>query len=180
MQLEREVEPERRQARRPVLLSRGPCKLKKIPVTGGVPITLAENMYTNAAGTILGWANRNGVVEPLTPRELWETGRLSPDGRRVANGIYHAPGAEGDIRIYDVDRRTRTRLTFEGANRSPIWTPDGRRVTFGASVAGKNGIYSGPVDGSGKPKLLSGNGKHGRARIVVARWQFPGLFHAGN
>jgi Tol biopolymer transport system component len=110
---------------------------------------------TNAAGeTILGWANRNGVVEPFSTPELWATGRLSPDGRRVANGIYGATGADGDIWIYDVERRTRTRLTFEGSNRNPIWTRDGLRVTFGATIAGKNGIHSAPVDGSGKTELL--------------------------
>jgi Tol biopolymer transport system component len=64
------------------------------------------------------------------------------------------------------------RLTFEGANRSPIWTPDGRRVTFGATIAGKNGIYSAPADGSGKTELLLATEK----TVEPTSWSPDGSF----
>ncbi|MGO9258275.1 MAG: hypothetical protein ACLQU1_18460 [Bryobacteraceae bacterium] len=104
--------------------------------------------------TILTWADRKGVMEPFTEGESWDTGRLSPDGRRIASQIHTGKTTEGDIWIYDVDRHTKTRLTSEGVNEYPIWAPDGRQVTFGATIAGKHGIYSVAADGSGKPELL--------------------------
>jgi WD40 repeat protein len=117
-------------------------------------------VYIQSAGqgakTILGWVDRQGTVQPLSELELWGTGRLSPDGTRVANQIQAPTGkaTAGDIWVWEVERRTRTRLTFEGENSNPIWTPDGRRITFGATVGGKAGIYWVPADGSGKPELL--------------------------
>jgi Tol biopolymer transport system component len=117
-------------------------------------------VYQNAGsapGTILAWADRKGAIVPLSTPENWEVGRLSADGKRIAAVIYSASpklADEGDVWIYETDRGTKTRLTFEGKNMHPIWTPDGQRVTFEGTVAGKNGIYSVPADGSGKPELL--------------------------
>jgi len=107
--------------------------------------------------TSLGWVDRQGQVQPLSESALWGTGRLSPDGRRVANEIYTAnvgDGNPGDIWVFELERHTKTRLTFEGENAYPIWTPDGRRITFGATLAGKHGIYSVMADGSARPELL--------------------------
>jgi serine/threonine-protein kinase len=108
--------------------------------------------------TSLGWLDRQGQVQPLSESALWGTGRLSPDGRRVANEIYTAGAGEGnpsDIWVFELERHIKTRLTFEGEAYYPIWTPDGRRITFGATLAGnKQGIYSVMADGSAKPELL--------------------------
>jgi Tol biopolymer transport system component len=82
---------------------------------------------------------------------------LSTDGRRIAAVIFPASQKlvdEGDVWIYETDRFTKTRLTFEGKNLRPIWTPDGQGVTFEGTVAGKKGIFSVPADGSGKPALI--------------------------
>jgi serine/threonine-protein kinase len=106
--------------------------------------------------TVMGWVDRAGQVQPLSEAELWGTGRLSPDGKRVANQIHSSTGKAnaGDIWAWEVERRTRTRLTFEGENANPVWTPDGKRITFGASVGGKAGVYWVPADGSARPELL--------------------------
>ncbi len=106
--------------------------------------------------TVLGWLDQQGHVQPVSDAQLWGTGRLSPDGRRVANAIHSGSGAgsAGDIWIFELERRIRQRLTFEGQNANPIWTPDGRRITFGSTLAGKSGIYSVMADGSAKPELL--------------------------
>lgn len=53
--------------------------------------------------------------------------RLSPDGRQVAVGI---AGDNIDIWLYDIERNSPTRLTEEGTNYYPVWTPDGTSVTF--------------------------------------------------
>src|SRR5580658_951877 len=52
--------------------------------------------------------------------------RLSPDGKRLA----FQQGA-GNIWIYDIVRRTNSRVTLGSAiAATPIWTPDGQRLTF--------------------------------------------------
>jgi Tol biopolymer transport system component len=108
--------------------------------------------------TSLGWLDRQGHVQPLSESALWGTGRLSPDGQRVANEIYTAgtgEGNPGDIWVFELERHVKTRLTFEGENFFPVWAPDGRRIIFGATLGGnKHGIYSVMADGSARPELL--------------------------
>jgi serine/threonine-protein kinase len=103
--------------------------------------------------SILGWVDRKGVQQQVSDMQSWGNGRLSPDGQRIANTINGASAS--DVWIYEMERRTLTRLTFQGANANPIWTPDSRRVTYTGTVAGKSGIYWVPADGSGKPELLA-------------------------
>jgi serine/threonine-protein kinase len=105
-------------------------------------------------GTTLAWVNRKGVTEilPGQSRKAWGTGRVSPDGHRVANGIHNDKGT--DVWILDVDRGTPTRLTFDGGSDNPIWTTDGRRVVYSSTLEGKSGLYSVVADGSGKPERL--------------------------
>jgi len=107
-----------------------------------------------AAGTTLAFVDRKGNIQPLpgqAPRS-WGTGRLSPDGRRVANAIEDAK-KDRDIWVVDLDRGAPTRLTFGGYNDFPIWTPDGRHVVFGQR-APKPGVYAVAADGGGKPELI--------------------------
>ena len=93
-----------------------------------------------------------GVIQPISDPEEWGAGRLSPDGVRVANGI-HA-GKDQDIWTYELERRTRTRLTFEGLNQNPIWTPDGKWITFSSTLHDKHGLSRVAADASGKAELL--------------------------
>ena len=113
----------------------------------------------------LGWIDRQGVQQQLSEPQLWGTGRLSPDGLRVVDSIR---GDEdlADIWTFDVERRTLTRLTFGSSSSDPIWTPDARQVTYSSKRSGKNGIYSVPSDGSGKPELLMAT----EGRAVPCSW----------
>ena len=109
-------------------------------------------------GTTLAWADRAGVSKPLPgqSQQLWGTGRLSPDGKFVANAITDARGVD-DIWTFDVVRGTLTRLTFGGSgdtNDYPVWSHDSRRVFFSGSVAGKFGLYAVPADASSKAKIV--------------------------
>jgi dipeptidyl aminopeptidase/acylaminoacyl peptidase len=104
--------------------------------------------------TILQFTDRKGVSQPLTDPVLWGAGRLSPDGKLIANGIKTDRGQ--DIWVYDVERRTPTRLTFDENSLHPIWSPDGRSIAYQNDLQGKHGIYRVAADGSGKPQLLVG------------------------
>jgi Tol biopolymer transport system component len=157
-----------------------PFDLSRLEVTGGeVPVVedvsvigpsgtadysvsasgvLAYFSSPGSSGTTLAWADRTGQTKvlPGQSRQAWGTGRLSPDGRLVANGISNERSGR-DIWTFDVERGTLTRLSFGGPNDTndfPIWTPDGRRVFYNGVVEGKHGLYSVPADASAKPTLL--------------------------
>ncbi len=102
------------------------------------------------------WVDRQGQAQPLpaTPQS-YLTPRLSPDGLRVA--VSMGGGDQADIWVYDLERKTLTRLTFQGGAQFPAWTPDGKRVTFYASrgTERKEAIYSVAADGSSPPQALA-------------------------
>ena len=101
--------------------------------------------------SLMAWVDRNGVIQTLSEPEEWGNGRLSPDGRFIANSMT-LDGKTSDLWLFDTERRTPTRLTFGGRNNNPAWTPDGRRIAYYSTGGGKSGIYWIPADGSGKPE----------------------------
>jgi len=102
----------------------------------------------------LTWVDRQGKVEPLPyePRG-YEEPRFSPDGKRLAV-TFRADNP--DIWILEISRATSTRLTFEaGEDETPIWTPDGGKVTYSADRVGHpRAVYWKPSDGSGSEEPL--------------------------
>jgi Tol biopolymer transport system component/tRNA A-37 threonylcarbamoyl transferase component Bud32 len=80
-----------------------------------------------------------GALTPLAaPPHSYLTPRISPDGSRVLLGM--ADAAE-HVWSYDLRQGTLTQLTFEGANRTPIWEPNGR-VTFASNRNGPFNLFS--------------------------------------
>ena len=119
---------------------------------------LAYFSSPGSGGTTLAWTDRTGQTKvlPGPSRQLWGTGRLSPDGHLVANGIGNERNGS-DVWTFDVERGTLTRLTFGKAtdiNDLPIWTPDGRRVIYSSDTEGKYGLYAVPADASARPAQL--------------------------
>jgi serine/threonine-protein kinase len=104
------------------------------------------------------WMDRHGKAQnsDLPPR-LYTSVRLSPEGRRVALTIANSsagPAFGSDIWIGGLERGDLTRLTSKGGNSLPLWTPEGRCVTFSSKWAGRNLLYRVAADGSGEPELL--------------------------
>jgi serine/threonine-protein kinase len=83
---------------------------------------------------------------------LFENPRLSPDGRRVAV----ADASDGDIWVFDFERTTRTRLTFDaGVDSDPVWSPDGTEIAFVSNRGPKIfDIYRKKANGSSEEQLL--------------------------
>jgi serine/threonine protein kinase/Tol biopolymer transport system component len=107
-----------------------------------VPASESENRQ-------LVWVDRRGAVKPVAaPPRPYENPRLSPDGRRVATSFRRG------IWIYTMRSETLSRLTF-GDERWPLWTPDGKRVTFSACTLKTCKLFSKPADGSGSEELLT-------------------------
>jgi Tol biopolymer transport system component len=81
--------------------------------------------------------------------------QIAPDGRRLAFTL--TDGTNTDVWTYDVARDALTRLTVHPApDRSPVWTPDGRRLVYGSlrSDAAQN-LYWQRADGSGDATRLT-------------------------
>jgi eukaryotic-like serine/threonine-protein kinase len=99
----------------------------------------------------LAWVSRNGAEQLLdAPARSYSVPRISPDSARVALD------PEGQIWLYDIARKTLTRLTFDGdVNIRPLWTPDGKHVIFSASKDGKQSIAWQLADGSGGREELN-------------------------
>jgi serine/threonine-protein kinase len=101
----------------------------------------------------LAWADRTGAVTDLpAPLHHYRDVRLSPDGQRLAVVIAEKTQ---DVWIYDIRGNTLNRLTFEGQDLSPIWTPDGKRIIYQAALGGGlSQLKWIPVDGSGPSQAL--------------------------
>jgi serine/threonine-protein kinase len=68
-------------------------------------------------------------------------------------------GARYDVWVYDLARGTVTRLASEGSNQFPIWTPDGKRLTYRATRGGTRNVYWRMADGSeAEERLTTGQG----------------------
>ena len=96
-------------------------------------------VYASALGATdhsLVWVDRAGRNSAAIPyQRAFATPRLAPDGSRVVVTIY-APDGTPDLWIYDLQRGSMTRLTFEGMNTGASWSPDGTLIAFTSRRSG--------------------------------------------
>ena len=122
-------------------------------------------------GTLLyvaGTASRQLVTVDRAGRETtlgvpageYATPRFSPDGSRIAVRVGTGTGSS-DIWVLGPGGAL-ARVTAEGDNEYPEWTPDGRRISFGSRRGAKtyDDLYVQPADGSGPAELLHSTGRH--------------------
>ncbi len=153
-----------------------PFDLKRLEVTGP-PVSILEGVSMNLSfgsaqftfsddaslayvpgGQRVGertllWVDRKGAAQPLPmPSRGYGNPRLSPDGRRLAVGI---EGTNPGTWLYDLARGTLTRLTGSNLVPFPVWTPDGKQVTFRSMMNGSLNLAWMPADGSGAEERLT-------------------------
>jgi Tol biopolymer transport system component len=102
------------------------------------------------------WADRKGrlqsVIAPAQPGMAEPA--ISPDGQRVA--VTAIVEQSRDIWVYDLERGTRSRLSFEDSTESgPSWYPSSKRIAYteirgilDADIVARN------ADGSGRRQVL--------------------------
>jgi Tol biopolymer transport system component len=91
---------------------------------------------------------------PMPEGPSYEFPRFSPDGTQVTFDTDDGKGA--DVWVYDLSRGSAARrLTFGGRNRHPIWSRDGRWITFQSDREGDLGLYRQRADGTGAPERLT-------------------------
>jgi serine/threonine-protein kinase len=114
-------------------------------------------------GTVVGlerpidWMMHDGTTAVLrsTPAP-WMNPQFSPDGQKLAMDI--SDGRQRDIYIYEPAGDRLTQLTFDPSDEcAPVWSPDGRRMTFASdrAKAGVGNLYSIRADGRGELKRLT-------------------------
>jgi dipeptidyl aminopeptidase/acylaminoacyl peptidase len=114
-------------------------------------------VYRRAGGgadrlTTVQWVDPLGKRESLLAKPgLYANAILSPDGTRVALTVSER-GTRYDVWVYDSQRDIMTRLTFDGFNSSPTWSPDGRYVLFSPI---SRGIFQARADGGSRPQALT-------------------------
>jgi serine/threonine-protein kinase len=97
--------------------------------------------------------DRDGSVELLLlPTEAYGTFRLSPDGSQLAAEIQDG---SHDIWIFDLLSLSRRRVTFDGDNGFPLWSPDGRWVAYVSNRSEQWNLYRRRADGSGNAERLT-------------------------
>jgi eukaryotic-like serine/threonine-protein kinase len=106
----------------------------------------------------LTWFDRSGQRGAEVDAPPHSVAALSPDGSRVAF-VAGDPSGRGDIWTVEVERGTRTRVTFDpGTDFLPVWSPDGSRITYtagrGDAPGSYNNIYERAANGTGAEELL--------------------------
>jgi Tol biopolymer transport system component len=125
---------------------------------------------SKSQGSDLVWLDRSGkLLGKLGDRAYYKgSGRLSPDGKRLAISL---GDPQGDIWVFDLVHGSRTRLTFGGATYSwPSWSADGQRVVYsrlrGATLMAGSSLRARLANGGGQEEVLVD--EHGSAAGPVA------------
>ena len=147
-----------------------PFDLERLAITGpSVPVV--ENVWTvndrpgvagfNVAndGTLiyrpappigertLTWVDRKGKADPLPfPPQAFDFPSISPDGRRIA--VQVSDGPRNNILVYDLGTGVPRTEKRDGAESRPLWTPDGKRLTYAARQKDEQHIFWQVLDGS--------------------------------
>jgi len=125
---------------------------------------------TQASLSVLTWRDRDGEALGTMGEQggYWEPS-LSNDGSRMAVAL----GLDaGDIWIYDLERDTRTRFTFDPADdRQPLWSPDDEQLAFSSGKTAVGEIWVRPTSGQGEAELLF----TADTNIILTDWASDGL-----
>ena len=161
-----------------------PFDLSRLEVKAAGPVVVADGIlsggegahYTlSANGTFvyvagrtdfddrtLVWVDRSGKSVSLpAPVRGYETPRESPLGQQLA---FMTPGPKFNVWVYNVTRGDAAKLISDGSDQFPVWTPDGKRLSYRATRAGTRNVWWRMADGSGtEERLTTGHGNHAPA-----------------
>jgi Tol biopolymer transport system component len=107
--------------------------------------TIAYVPATSLSGRLV-LVNVNGDVRSAGEGfDYFRHPRFSPDGNRFVTFVQSEANAEaGELWVYDLARRVRSRMS---AGRRPIWSSDGKTITFSfnGGIVNTSAVNSGPL-----------------------------------
>ena len=106
----------------------------------------------------LTWFDSHGKELNQIPELGYRDPRLSPDGRLLAVSSEDTQNGKTFVRVYDLARGIATRLTDGGAEESPVWSREGKTITFATFDGKSRYLKDVPTDGSGPPRTLVKSG----------------------
>jgi eukaryotic-like serine/threonine-protein kinase len=137
-------------------------------ISAGGTLAYIAGSTTPPAERSIVMVDRRGRSQPLPlAPDGFVTLRLSPDERRIALGTF---GREREIWLYTFADGGRTALSVPGRNGVPIWSPDGRRITYASGTSGPDALYWVRADSAGAPERLV----HSDQNLVPATWTADG------
>jgi eukaryotic-like serine/threonine-protein kinase len=114
------------------------------------------------------WLDRDGNATPVPGgRVPFETAALSPDGLEVAGDLVE--GTKAQVWVRDLERGALRLLVSEGDSFQPIWSRDGRFITYW-STPGNRSVFRKRADGTGSAELLM----RGRPFLILEDWSPDG------
>jgi hypothetical protein len=101
-------------------------------------------------GVQLGTVARDGTGLRLSPRQIQNWPRLSPDGRRMALQLIDPARGNPDIWVEDLEDGSLVRVTTAtGSDILPVWAPDGKRLAYGSGSPNERRLSIAAADGTG-------------------------------
>ena len=91
-----------------------------------------------------------GAPLPIPPQDF-RTLRLGPGSTRLALATV---GRDRGTWVYDFARGAVSHLAGAGRSSTPVWTPDGERITYGGGTKGPNNLHWIRADGGGAAERL--------------------------
>ena len=114
------------------------------------------------------WLDREGNATPVPGgRVPFENAALSPNGLEVAGDLVE--GTKGQVWVRDLERGAQRVLVSEGDSHQPIWSRDGRFITYW-STPGNRSVFRKRADGTGSAELLM----RGRPSLILEDWSPDG------
>jgi eukaryotic-like serine/threonine-protein kinase len=119
----------------------------------GTCIYVAGGLITQRT---VAFIDRAGASQPLPlAPQSYTHPRFSPAGDKV---VFWIEQSRCDLAVYDIARGVLTRITSDGDNHWPVWTPDGREITYASRKAlppAGYELFSRAADGSSAEERVS-------------------------
>jgi serine/threonine protein kinase len=100
------------------------------------------------------WYDEKGNELSEVPAERLRDPRISPDGRFLAVSSDDLGNGKRFIRVFDLARGVSTNLTSGGNEEAPVWSRDGKEITYVSSGINNFSLERIPADGSGPAQLI--------------------------
>src|SRR5262245_6353222 len=113
-----------------------------------------SSAFAGEGQRIVALAEINGktTLIPGLPPGTYTNPRVSPDAKHIAIETAN----DGSISIYDMSGKSQLRrLTLDGVNNMPVWSPDGRQIAYRSNRESKFGVFVQNADGTGNAERIT-------------------------